>query len=78
MSKTQTHVIPNLTRGGWDVKHAGASRVTKNSETKEEAMCFGREIRHNQRVELIPHRMDGRIQNPDSHGHDPCSPKDKK
>ena len=27
--------------------------------------------------ELIPHGKDGRIQNPSSHGNDPCPPKDK-
>jgi hypothetical protein len=26
---------------------------------------------------LIPHLRDGRIQNPNSHGNDPCPPRDK-
>lgn len=29
-------------------------------------------------AELIPHRKDGKIQNPNSYGHDPHPPKDKK
>ena len=34
-------------------------------------------VSQNQHSELIPHRKDGTIQNPDSHGNDPCPPKDK-
>ena len=29
-------------------------------------------------AELIPHLKNGRIQNPDSFGHDPCPPRDMK
>ena len=77
MSVRQTHVVPNSSRGGWDVKSDGASRATKHCDTKQEAMSIGRTISRNQGTELIPHRKDGRIQNPDSHGHDPCPPRDK-
>ena len=77
MSPKQTHVVPNSSRGGWDVKHENASRVSKHCDTKQEAMSVGRKISQNQGTEFIPHGRDGRIQNPDSHGHDPCPPKDK-
>ena len=29
-------------------------------------------------LELIPHGMDGKIQNPNSYGNDPCPPRDTK
>ena len=41
-------------------------------------MEAGRRMSINQGTELIPHRKDGTIQNPNSHGNDPCPPKDKK
>ena len=77
MSVKQTHVVPNSSRGGWDVKHENASRASKHCDTKQEAMNVGRRISQNQGTEFIPHGKDGRIQNPDSHGHDPYPPKDK-
>lgn len=46
-------------------------------ETKKEAMDAGRRMSINQGTELIPHRKDGVIQRPDSHGNDPCPPKDR-
>ena len=36
-----------------------------------------REMSINQGTELIPHRKDGVIQRPDSHGNDPCPPRDR-
>ncbi len=77
MSAKQTHVVPNSSHGGWDVKHENASRVSKHCDTKQDAMNVGRRISKKQGSEFIPHGRDGRIQNPDSRGHDPCPPKDK-
>lgn len=78
MSKRQEHhVVHNEQRGGWDVKRNGSERASAHAETKAEAMRIGREISRNQQTELIPHLMNGRIQNPDSHGHDPCPPRDR-
>ena len=48
------------------------------TKTKKEAMEAGRRMSINQGTELIPHRKDGTIQNPNSHGNDPCPPRDKK
>lgn len=79
MAKRQEHhVVYNKERGGWDVKKSGAKRASAHADTKEETMDMGRRISRNQRTELIPHLKDGRIQNPDSHGKDPCPPRDKK
>ena len=77
MPRKQHHVVPNSKRGGWDFKKNSASRASGQYDTKAEAMEAGRRMRQNHHSELIPHRKDGTIQNPDSHGKDPCPPKDK-
>ena len=76
MTRPEHHVVPNP-NGGWDVKRDHAKRSSGHFDTKEDAMNAGRRISRNQNTELIPHRKDGQIQNPDSHGKDPCPPKDK-
>ena len=79
MSKREEHhVVSNKDRGGWDVKRNGAERASAHAETKEKALEIGRKISRNQNTELITHLKNGRIQNPDSHGNDPCPPRDKK
>lgn len=71
------HVVPN-SGGGWDVKRGGASRAISHHDTKSEAVDRGREISRNQKTELRIHNKDGRIARSDSHGNDPCPPKDRK
>lgn len=78
MPRKEHHVVPNSDRGGWDVKRNGAKRVSGHYETKSDAMKAGRTMSRNANSEFIPHDKHGRIQNPDSHGKDPCPPKDKK
>ena len=75
-NRGEHHVVPN-SDGGWDVKRENAKRARGHYETKAEAMKAGREMSRNANTELIPHKKDGTIQNPDSHGNDPCPPKDK-
>lgn len=77
MPRKEHHVVPNPD-GGWDVKCENAKRSSGHYDTKQEAMDAGRRMSINQGTELIPHRKDGTIQNPSSHGNDPCPPKDKK
>ena len=77
MGRKERHVVPNPD-GGWDSKKNKAQRASKHFETKEEAMKWSRDKSKEEGSELIPHKKDGRIQNPDSHGNDPCPPKDKK
>ena len=77
MSKTQHHVVPNP-QGGWDVKKSGGERASAHTATKKAAVDIGRTISNNQNTELVIHNKDGRISNPDSHGNDPCPPKDRK
>lgn len=77
MTKEQHHVVPNA-NGGWDIKKSGAQRVSAHANTKAAAVKVGRAISSNQRTELVIHGKDGRIQRSDSHGNDPCPPRDKK
>ena len=41
-------------------------------------MEWGRELAKKEGLELIPHGIDGKIQNPNSYGNDPCPTKDTK
>jgi uncharacterized protein YdaT len=75
MAKTK-HVVPKST-GGWDVKNGGSSRATKHFETKKSAVDYARELAKKQEAELVVHNKDGKISQKDSHGNDPCPPKDK-
>ena len=77
MARKERHVVPNPD-GGWDSKRENAERASKHFEKKQDAMDWSRTKSKQESSELIPHRKDGRIQNPDSHGNDPCSPKDKR
>ncbi|MGH1457228.1 MAG: DUF2188 domain-containing protein [Alphaproteobacteria bacterium] len=71
------HVVPNPD-GGWDVKRGGAERASGHFDRKSDAVDRGREISRNQNTEFRIHNKDGKIARSDSHGNDPCPPKDKK
>lgn len=77
MSRKEHHVVPNQD-GGWDVKRNNSERISFHADTKKDAVDRGREISRNQGTEFIIHGQDGKIQNADSHGHDPNPPKDNK
>jgi hypothetical protein len=70
------HVVPNQDVG-WEVKKAGAERASEHSETNQEAVEKGRQLSQNQVPELVILSKDGKIKKKDSHGNDPCLPKDK-
>jgi hypothetical protein len=76
MARKERHVVHNPD-GGWDSKKNNAQRVSRHFETKEDAMVWSKQKSKEEGSELIPHRMDGSIQNPNSYGNDPCPPKDK-
>ncbi len=76
MGKNQ-HVTPHPD-GGWQVKGEGNEKATVVTTTKAEAVEKGREIAKNQGSELVIHGKDGKIQDKDSYGNDPCPPKDTK
>ena len=76
MPRKEYHVVPNP-HGGWDGKRSGAQRASVHGETKADVERRTREISRNQGAELVIHGKDGKIQRSDSHGNDPCPPKDK-
>ncbi len=78
MKRGEHHVVHNSERGGWDVKQPGALRVSGHYGTKSQAVSAGRIMSRNKGTELVIHGENGRIQNSDSHGCDPCPPRDRK
>lgn len=77
MGRKEHHVVPNP-KGGWDVKKNGSDNASVHKDTKADAEKAGRKISKNQGSEFIIHGKDGKIQKSDSHGNDPCPPKDQK
>lgn len=77
MPRKTHHIVPDPD-GGWNVKRGGGQRASGHYATKQEAIDAGRIISRNQGTEMVIHGLDGRIQSSDSHGHDPCPPKDKR
>lgn len=77
MSRKTHHVVPSP-NGGWNVKKGGAERASIHTDTKQQAIDAGRQISRNQGTEFVTHGQNGRIQRSDSHGGDPCPPKDSK
>lgn len=77
MSRDEHHVVPSK-NGGWDVKRDHAQRASAHFATKREAVDRAREISRNANSELVVHNLDGRISRADSHGNDPCPPRDKR
>ena len=73
----ETHHVVHNPNGGWDVKRGGGQRASAHVDTKVEAEKIGRKNSKNQGTEFIVHGLDGKIQRSDSHGNDPCPPKDK-
>jgi hypothetical protein len=76
MSKRDIHVLPR--DGGWAVRREGASRDSSRYDRKDDAMDAARETGRRERVEVVEHGRNGRIQDSDSYGHDPHPPIDRK
>ena len=77
MARKAHHIVHNKS-GGWDVKRNGSHRASAHASTKAEAERVGRRISRNQGTEFVVHGLNGRIQRSDSHGGDPCPPRDKR
>jgi len=75
MAKLKSHHVVHNPNGGWDVKKGGSEKASKHFDKKEDAVDAGREISKNQKTEFFIHGKDGKIQQRDSHGHDPESSK---
>lgn len=78
MTRKSVHIVPNNSQGGWNVKKSDTQRASVHTETKVDAIKMGRIISQRTGSELIIHGKDRKIQRSDSHGNDPCPPKDKK
>jgi len=77
MPRKTHHVVPDAD-GGWNIKKGGGERSSGHFDRKQDAENRAREISRNQNTELVIHNRDGKIARSDSHGNDPCPPKDKK
>ncbi|RMC97795.1 DUF2188 domain-containing protein [Clostridium autoethanogenum] len=76
MTRQEHHVVHN-SNGGWDIRRNNSQRSSGHFDTKKETINRARQISKNQKTEMIIHNMNGKISNSDSHGNDPCPPKDK-
>jgi len=77
MAKKNQHVVPTKDNR-WGVKGEGNQRITKKTDTQQDAIIVAREIAKNQGGEVVIHRKDGTIRDKDSYGNDPHPPEDKK
>lgn len=62
----------------WKVEKTGNERATSTHNNKDEAVHRGRQEAEKEHSELTIHKKDGTFQDKESHGNDPCPPKDKK
>ena len=76
MSKKDIHIVPR--DGGWAVRRENAERDSSHHGRKSDAMDAARGTARRERVEVVEHRKNGRIQDSDSYGNDPNPPRDKK
>lgn len=70
----QTHVTPNETRGGWNVRQDDAKRASAHSDTQKAAMQYGRVPNEIQDSEFVTHSASGAIGGNDSYGNEPHPP----
>lgn len=62
----------------WAVSRPGAERVSSLHDRKQDAVDVGRGTARREHTELQIRGRDGRIQDQDSYGSDPCPPKDRR
>lgn len=76
MSKNNYSVGPH--DDGWQVKRDGADRASSVHDKKSDAVDAGRDLAQKSGGELRIKGADGKIQNSNSYGNDPCPPRDTK
>ncbi len=76
MPKKNIHIVPAGDR--WAVKKEGLDNPLSTHRTKALADQQARPQARKDKVELVIHGRNGRIQDKDSFGNDPCPPRDKK
>jgi uncharacterized protein DUF2188 len=75
MPKKDIQLVPR--EGGWAVRREGAERDSSHHNRKTDAMDAARDTARRERVEVVEHGKNGRIQDSDSYGNDPNPPRDK-
>ena len=76
MAKRDIHVVPH--EEGWATRKEGTERAGGIFDNKADALEQAREQARRERVDVIIHGRNGRIQDSDSYGNDPFPPRDKK
>lgn len=76
MERREIHVVYDSEMKFWKV--TWLSNTLHRCTTQQEAIDYARDLSKKYCAELIIHKKNGQIQNSDSHGHDPCPPRDKK
>lgn len=76
MAKKDIHVVPH--EDGWARRKEGAERAGSVHDTKADAVEQAREQARRERVDVIIHGRNGKIQDSDSYGNDPFPPRDRK
>lgn len=75
-SRNNVHIVR---RGDqWGTLREGGQRATQIFDTQQQAIDAGRQMAKQGQGELLIHGENGRIRARDSHGTDPCPPKDAK
>ena len=75
-TKRDLHVVPRA--DGWAVRREGAERDSSHHGRKSNAMEAARDTARRDRVEVVEHGKNGRIQDSDSYGNDPNPPRHRK
>ena len=63
---------------GWAVRGEGNQKVTRITNTQQEAINIAQDIARNQQSDTKIHGENGKIRAGNSYGNDPNPPKDKK
>ena len=75
MVKKNIHTVPLGNK--WAVKKEGIEKPISIHNTKTTAQGKGASLARKAHVEHVIHGRNGKIQDKDSYGKDPCPPKDK-
>ena len=78
MNRKEHHIVSDRSKREWKVERENSLRASGHYPTKHEAIDAARRMSKNQRSEMIIHDRNGVIRSADSHGKDPCPPRDKR
>lgn len=75
-NRNNVHIVQR--DSGWGTLREGGRRATQVFDTQAQAIRAGRQMAREGQGEILIHGRDGRIRARDSHGSDPCPPRDGK